>query len=462
MHAFVPFGERIRRLGAEQPEAAALIQVDHRGGFSEMNWGDFAAAVAERAACIRSERDPAAPLVVEAAGTIEGVLDLVAALSTAYTVVPTDPEAPDAARSRLLEHVRSAATGAPGGYMLATGGSTGRPKLVHWPATPGHDPRNPGSLLLRRTGWRERQVQLLAGPLHHAAPFSRLLDGVLSGNRMVIPQLFRPSVVIEAIAKFGVEWAQLTPSHMGMLGRGLAADPDAFRTLRGVLHTAAPCPEATKRAWIAGLGGSRVHEMYTTTEGFGTTYCNGDEWLAHPGSVGRGFFTKIKIRGTGGGELAPGQVGTVYMRGVSRGGSVSGDAGALESPGRDGYATAGDRGRLDADGYLYLSGRREDLIIVGGQNVYAYDIESVICAREEVRDAVAVALSDDLFGERVCAVIALEPSSRTTAQDLLRHCAEHLPAYKCPQKIVIVPAIPTTAAGKTDRRAVRELAANAT
>jgi bile acid-coenzyme A ligase len=301
-------------------------------------------------------------------------------------------------------------------------------------------------------------VQLLAGPLFHAAPFSRLLDGILSGNCLVLPRLFRPEVVIDTVVKLGVEWAQLTPSHMEILRKGLEADPDAFRTLRGLLHTAAPCPEETKRAWIAGLGGSRVHEMYTTTEGFGTTYCDGDEWLRHPGSVGRGFFTKIAIRGADGSDLAPGEVGTVYMRGVASGGSVSGDAGAVEPTDADGYATAGDRGHLDAEGYLYLSGRREDLIIVGGQNVYAHDIEAVLSARGDVRHAVVVPLRDDVLGERVCAVIVLDPSSDASAQDLLRECAARLPAYKCPSKIVFAQDIPLTAVGKIDRRAVRTMA----
>ncbi|MGV9774020.1 AMP-binding protein [Streptosporangium sp. NPDC003464] len=443
---------RIRHVAASRGDAPAFVFVDHRGEAAELRWKDLLAAVETGVRRIASHTQPGSVITAPAVSSASGIPQLLAVLASGHTLLPLDPRSPEETRRRLIERLtrqgavvdEGAGGTAPtafteGGYVLATGGSTGEPKLVHYPKEPVY--RAP-TALLKRTGWRECQTQLLTGPLHHAAPFSRLIDGVHSGNTIVVPRVFKAEVVLGAVDRFRVEWAQLTPSTMVLLDERLRRSHDAFRSLRGILHTAAPCPADTKRNWIRQLGADRVFEMYTSTEGIGATLCDGHEWLARPGTVGRGFFTKIRIFDDQGLPLPPGVTGLVHLRSVlgSRPGGTP-----------DGYRSVGDRGHLDEDGYLFLSGRREDLVIVGGENVYVSEVTSVLLACAGVADAAVGELPDPQLGSRLCALVVRRPSAPLTVADVLRHCLVRLEPYKVPSEIRFVDALPRTAAGKLER-----------
>ncbi|MER5319544.1 AMP-binding protein [Streptosporangium roseum] len=448
---------RIRHIAASRGDAQAFVFVDHRGEAAELRWKDLLAAVEAEVQRIAFHARPGSLLTAPAVSSQHGISQLLAVLASGHTLLPLDPRSPHETKHRLIEQLTSQGAvvdeveallgpGGPasaafieGGYVLATGGTTGDPKLVHYPKEPAY--RAP-SALLKRTGWREFQTQLLAGPLHHAAPFSRLIDGVLSGNTIVVPRVFKAEAVLGVVERFGVEWAQLTPSNMLVLDDPLRRRPEAFRSLRGILHTAAPCPADTKRNWIKHLGADRVFEMYTSTEGIGATLCDGHEWLARPGTVGRGFFTRIRIFDDQGLPLPPGGTGTVHMRSVLR----NQPAGTM-----GGYQSVGDRGHLDEDGYLFLSGRREDLIIVGGENVYVSEVTSAILSCVGVADAAVGELPDHQLGSRLCALVVRRPSASLTVADLLGHCLSRLEPYKVPSEFRFVDALPRTPAGKLER-----------
>ena len=306
---------RIRQLADERGDDAAFVFVNHRGEEEALSWRVLSATVSEQVRSIRQQAGPGSVITAPAQSAPTAVAVFLAVLAAGRTLFPLDPRNPAVSSQRLLDEVRrqggpidnieslfrhddpgpGAATEVPGsqgasafaagGYILASGGSTGLPKPIHRPGAPYYDPRNVPSALLRRTGWRNHQTQLLSGPLHHAAPFSRLIDGVLSGNTLVIPQIFKSDLILGVIERYRVEWMQLTPSNMQLLDDALRRHPDAFSSVRGVLHSAAPCPVDTKRTWINKLGGGRVFEMYASTENLGMTLCDGDEWLAHPGTV---------------------------------------------------------------------------------------------------------------------------------------------------------------------------------
>ncbi len=475
---------RIRHVADQRGDDAALLFVDHRGEAEVLSWRALAVTVSEQVRRIRREAEPGTVITAAARSTgASAVTAFLAVLAAGRTLFPLDQRGPASSHDRLTEEVRrqgglvdnveslldrkATAPGAngavatdlrngpftAGGHIMTSGGSTGFPKLIYQPGAPHYDSRNVPSALLRRTGWRNGQVQLLAGPLHHAAPFSRLIDGILSGNTLVIPQIFKSDLILDIVDEFKVEWMQLTPSNMQLLDDALGRNPGAFQSVRGVLHSAAPCPVDTKRTWIDAIGGARIFEMYTSTENLGMTLCDGDEWLARPGTVGRGFFTRLRILDGEGVPLPPDQTGEVYMRSIQRSRS-SPDESRLS---RDGYESVGDRGHLDEDGYLYLSGRREDLVIVGGENVYVSEVTSAILTCSGIADAAVVEVPDPLLGSRLCALVVRRPHTDLTVRDVMDHSLRRLAPYKVPATIRFIDSLPRTEAGKLDRNSLSHL-----
>ena len=330
-------------------------------------------------------------------------------------------------------------------YALLTGGSTGTPKPVLFPAPLTWSPRTYPNPLLVRTGWRDDQRQLVVAPLHHAAAFSVFLAGVLCGNTIALLPAFHRDLFWQTLAELDIEWLLLTPAHMraALPGPGRPASsgtPDVT-----VLHTGAPCEPEVKRAWLDLVGPRRLFEMYGSTEGTGVTLVRGDEWLARPGTVGRGVWTRIRVLDKELREVPTGTVGEVYLRTPA--------PPRLRHPGQratpDGYLSIGDHGWVDGDGYLYLTGRGDDLIIVGGENVYPAEIEAVLRSHPAVVDAAVVGTPDPVLGQRARAfVIARDLST----DELRRHCAGRLSSFKLPADVTFVDELPRSALGKLQRR----------
>ncbi|MBY8852547.1 AMP-binding protein, partial [Saccharothrix sp. MB29] len=136
--------------------------------------------------------------------------------------------------------------------------------------------------MIRQTGWRTGQRQLIVGPLYHAAPFTVFVDALLDLNTVVLQPFFAAQWTVDLVRQRRIEWVQLTPTHMREILMLADADPAAFTSVRALLHTAAACDAETKRGWIDLLGPERVFELYGATEGIGVTLARGDEWLARP------------------------------------------------------------------------------------------------------------------------------------------------------------------------------------
>ena len=197
-----------------------------------------------------------------------------------------------------------------------------------------------------------------------------------------------------------------------------------------MLHTAARCDADTKRGWIDLLGPERVYELYGATEGIGVTLARGDEWLARPGTVGRGVLTQLRVLDDPGAPVPPGTTGTVFMRTpqrVSRSDYVSEQA-IRTTP--DGFATVGDHGRLDRDGYLYLEPRDHDIINVGGEKVDPDEVEAALRDHPAVVDAVAVAVPHQTLGSVVGAHVVLHPGVTVRRAELAAHCGRGSPATR--------------------------------
>jgi long-chain acyl-CoA synthetase len=356
-----------------------------------------------------------------------------------------------------------------GSVMLYTSATTGRPKgVVTSLLVPGA-----GLDRVRRTvtalgeafGIPDRGRALLTGPWYHAAQVFFSLFPLLRGSGLVLRRRFDPAAVFTDLADEGITMCHLVPTQfVRMLARHeqSGGGVPAPAGLRRVWHGGAACPVGVKRRMIDWWG-PIFTEYYAATEAGIVTTIDSTEWLARPGSVGRpGARTEVVILGEDGAELPPGQVGTIYIR---RGtgsdfryhNAPEKTSAAYRAPG---MFTVGDLGRLDRDGYLYLTGRRLDTIISGGVNIYPAEVEAALLGHPAVRDAAVFGIPDGEFGERVMAVVELvpgtDPAEPGMAEVLDAHCRQHLADFKRPRRYRVVDQLPREPTGKLDRRALRD------
>jgi bile acid-coenzyme A ligase len=335
-------------------------------------------------------------------------------------------------------------------WHLPTGGTTGLPRL--YPVVPG-----PGRALsvtrdlMKAAGWHRDAVQLSVGPLSHAAPLMTCMAGVTGGAHVVLPNRLHPVSLRSAVQRFRPAWCQLTPPQMALLDANEQLWDALASSLTAVLHTSAPCPADVKRRWIARLGGDRVFETYSSTQVTGSTFCDGAEWLARPGTVGRPFqSTEILIGGQDGTPLPPGEAGEVFMRSPwTR--VRDGEDSRLRARG-DGFFSVGDTGWTDADGYLYLSGRLDDVVVVNGANVNTREVESALVTHQGIAEAVVVLRPDPLLGDVLHALIVpADPGRPPDIASVRQHCQGLISPYKIPMTADVVDALPRSHAGKVER-----------
>jgi bile acid-coenzyme A ligase len=364
-----------------------------------------------------------------------GERELAAALSEAP---PASGELPPAAEPNVTWH-------------LPTGGTTGLPRL--YPVAPG-----PGRALsvvrelMRAAGWNRGSAQLSVGPLSHAAPLMTCMAGVTGGAHVVLPRRFHPASLRSAVERFRPAWCQLTPHQMALLDANERLWDALGSSLSGVLHTSAPCPDEVKRRWIARLGGERVFETYSSTQVTGSTFCDGVEWLARPGTVGRPFrSTEVLIADRDGTPLPPGEVGEVFMRSPWTQ-ALGGEGPRLLRTRGEPFVSIGDTGRTDADGYLYLTGRLDDIVLVNGANVNTREVEGVLATHQGIADAVVMLRPDPLLGDVLHALIVpSDPANPPDAASVRAHCQGLISPHKIPMTADAVAALPRSHAGKVER-----------
>lgn len=467
---------RIADTARAAPGQAAIVGFDAALAEQTLSWRELGDQVEDTTGALRStlDEDSRPCVVVEAGNTLASATGIAAVLAAEFPVLPLNPATPPAERATLLrllsrrfgqvclldqDHTpqvldlprETRRDDHAAAYLLATGGSSGVPKISVRPGPLRYDAGRTPSLVIKQAGWRTGQRQLIVGPLYHAAPFTSFLDALLDRNTVILQPFFSPSWTVELVRQHAVEWMQLTPAHMRELLPHARREPAGFDSLRAVLHTAAHCDADTKQGWIDLLGPTRLYELYGTTEGIGVTLVRGDEWLARPGTVGRGFVTQIRVLDDARGPVASGTTGTVFMRTPQRlaRSAYVGDQVLETTP--DGFATVGDRGRLDEDGYLYLAPRDHDIINVGGEKVDPNEVEAALLDHPDVLDAVAVGVPHGTLGSVVGVRVVLRPSSTVHRVDLAAHCGRLLAGYKIPKHITFVDHVPRSASGKVQR-----------
>ncbi|MGO8871724.1 MAG: class I adenylate-forming enzyme family protein [Acidimicrobiales bacterium] len=299
-------------------------------------------------------------------------------------------------------------------------------------------------------------VHLVCSPMYHSVSIRFAGGTLLRGGDCLILGRFDAAVARDALAgRFGPAPTTtfMAPSALGRLLAVVEGRPGRFDSLRLLVHAGSPCPPAVKRAAMARVGPDVLWEFYGSTEGQFTA-CSPGEWSARPGTVGRA---------RPGRTLSVDDEGTIWCRPPAFARfSYWGDEAKTAAAWRDGSFTVGDLGRLDADGYLFIDGRRDDLIISGGVNVYPAEVEAALSEVPGVAEVAVFGMDDDRWGQRVCAAVI--PSPAVTAEDTARllaavgaHAAARLAGYKRPKLYAVLDALPRTPTGKVRRTAIPEL-----
>jgi bile acid-coenzyme A ligase len=262
----------------------------------------------------------------------------------------------------------------------ASSGSTGRPKVVLAAAPALIDPDRQVAPFLPR-----KATQLVTTPLWHSAQFTYAFRGLLTGHQLILTESFDEHRFCAQVNRYGVTWTLLSPNAIHLLVRRKPSSDLA--SLASLLHLGAPCAPADKRALIDWLGAERVIEVYAGSESNGLTMITGSEWLQRPGSVGKPLSgTEIRISDADGTPVETGEIGHIWMR---RGHEPTYRyLGGQSRRTHDGWDSLGDLGFLDADGYLTVVERADDVIDVGGTPVYPTRIEHALTEHPAVREAV--------------------------------------------------------------------------
>jgi long-chain acyl-CoA synthetase len=344
-----------------------------------------------------------------------------------------------------------------GGRLMFSSGTTGRPKAYR-EEPPG---LHPADVPLRYRPMMEdlgmvpgpgepAPVMYSPGPAHHTAPMGFMHAVHQLGGTVVTARRFDAERSLAGIERYRVTHSLWVPTMFVRLLRL----PDEVRTRydlrshRVAVHGAAPCPPVVKQAMLDWWG-PILGEYYGSSEGYGRTAIGPHEWLAHPGSVGRAKGGSIRITDDAGRDLAVGGTGRVWLVRPDAPEPVRAADGGADLASLRGWGWAGDVGHVDAEGYLYLTGRESQIIVTGGVNVHPREIEDLLALHPDVADVAVLGVPDDEFGEQVRAAVAPLGAPRAgLAEELVDHCRAHLAHYKCPRGVDLVDRVPRNSAGK--------------
>jgi long-chain acyl-CoA synthetase len=400
--------------------------------------------------------------VVEATEPARTIIELVepAAVAAAFGLSP-------AASGAHLEYeawlsgatpLREPVEGAPMS-LIYTSGTTGTPKgVVRDPVSPDRA-GDLAQLLCEGLAFEPGMRTLIPAPLYHTAPNAHALFAVRLGCDVTILPRFDAEAMLALIERHRIEHVQLVPT---MLTRLLALAPEVrarydVGSLRSVVHAAAPCPPDVKRA-VIDWWGPIVSEYYGGTEVGIVVKADTAQWLAHPGTVGRPVQdAAVRVLDANGEEVSPGETGEVYLRPPScwPDFTYQGLADQRAAIDRDGFVTLGDIGRVDVDGFLYLTDRSKDMVISGGVNIYPAEVEACLMELEGVRDVAVFGVPDADWGEALVAHVERAEGAPLDADAVQAHVRARLAGYKVPRRVVFE-ALPREDTGKLFKRRLRE------
>jgi len=348
-----------------------------------------------------------------------------------------------------------------GMFMFYSSGTTGRPKGI-LPPMSGAPFGTPGmvDLLVGMYGMTVGSRYLVPAPLYHAAPSGWSTGAVRAGATVVLMERFDAEAALRAIEEHRVTHAQFVPTHFV---RMLKLPPEVrerydLSSLQVAIHAAAPCPVEVKRQMLDWWG-PIIHEYYSGSEGAGFCAVGPEEWLERPGTVGKSLMGIPHIVGEDGQELPPGEVGQLWFEGPNQF-EYHGDPEKTASVfDEHGWATLGDVGYVDEDGYVFLTDRVSHMIISGGVNIYPQEVEDALVVHPGVADVGVIGIPDSDMGESVLAVVQpADPSADrdALAAELDEFVRERIAHFKCPREYRFADELPRLPTGKLLKRKLRE------
>ncbi|KQY58476.1 hypothetical protein ASD11_02080 [Aeromicrobium sp. Root495] len=429
----LPIGEAFTELAARAPDRVAVrcgdevltrSQLDARAASVAGRWVEDGLDVDDVVAiclpngidlvvaCVAAWKAGGVPLAIASDLPVrerQAVLD-----AAAPAVVVDRPEVARRPGPPLVES-RTASS-----WKLSTSsGTTGTPKLIRAAAAATVDPDGLVAPFVPRDA-----VQLVSGPLTHAAPFTYAMRGLMTGHELVLLPRFDAGEWLAAVERHRVTWAMLVPTTMQRIWRHPDRDRADVSSLASVLHLGARCAPDLKRSWIGWLGPERVVEVYAGTESQGLTMIDGREWLDRPGSVGRPCAgSRFRV--------------------------VDGELQMQRDGGLPGWHSLGDAGRIDDAGYVYVLDRLDDVVVSGGVNVHPADVEAVLDSHPLVRSSVVVPRPDGDLGHRVHAVVETDEADEDVLRDWAR---ERLRPELRPRSYELVTEPLRATTGKSRRR----------
>jgi bile acid-coenzyme A ligase len=475
----ISYGTRIGQLGEGRPDQTAIVFVREDGTDRVVLWSELDARSTQIARALAARGlGQGDRLGIKLRNSPEHIFAAFAGWKLGAVVAPIRWDLPDWELERvqgvldpkllvepddtdLIEGSREESTEPlpdvtpPHSWGLLSSGSTGTPKVI-LRKTPGvYMPEaSPIGMVQSYGPLSDPQLVLVPAPLYHNNGFMHLVN-LLLGDQLLLLERFNAARLLDALERHRVTGFVATTIMLQRIAREPDIGERDLSSIEWVMHGAAPLPEWLARLWIDLVGPTHFYVCYGSSEGAGATFARGDEYLAHAGTVGKAAMgTELKILDEAGSEMSPGEVGGIYMRQPY--GLLAEYVGVAPIPvNADGFATVGDLGSLDDDGYLYLADRRVDMIVSGGANVYPAEVESALSEHPGVADVVVIGLSDEEWGRRVHAIVQpTDPVAAPAADDLVAWCRQRLSPYKVPKSIELVDAIRRSEAGKLNRAAL--------
>lgn len=470
------FPSRYAHLAATRPDEVALRFVAVDGAETTRTWAELDARTTQVARALAARGlGEGSRLAVCLQNSVELVELIIGAWKVGGAPVPVRWDLPEWEQQRVLAAIDAAVSiGAddldwiratahdpvvplpdivpPHTHGICSSGSTGTPKVILM--------NRPGTWEMETSlpfpaswGDIERpQVILTPTQLYHTNGFATI-QSMVGGDRIVLMEKFEAARVVDLVERHRITTFTATPTMLQRIADLPGIDERDLSSLVWVLQGAAVIPPSLVHRWIGLIGAERLFMAYGMTEGVGLAAIRGDEWLAHPGSVGRGYRdTLISIRSPEGEELPNGELGEIYMKSPTSGMYLYlGGAPRLpEAP--DGFGTAGDVGFVDDDGFLTIVDRRVDMIVTGGANVYPAEVESALSDHPAIADVVVIGLTDPEWGRRVHAIVApADPADPPTAAEVIAYAKARVTGYKVPKTVEIVDHIPRSEATKVSR-----------
>ncbi|MFM5924942.1 MAG: acyl-CoA synthetase [Novosphingobium sp.] len=395
------------------------------------------------------------------------ILDEVASLSPDVAQLRLDSPGPLSAEDALAAMPATPIADERAGVdMLYSSGTTGRPKGVKipLPEDPAIDATNVlVQLAMAAYGINQDAVYLSPAPLYHAAPLRWSMTVHKIGGTVVVMERFDPEAALAAIEQYKITDSQFVPTHFVRMLK-LPEETRArynVSTLKCAIHAAAPVPVPVKQAMIEWWG-PVLYEYYAGTEGNGSTFITSQDWLAHPGSVGRALSGILHICDENGDEVPRGTEGQVFFEpteGMAPFEYHNDPGKTADARNKHGWSSLGDVGYMDADGYLFLTDRKSFMIISGGVNIYPQEIENLLVTHPKVADAAVIGAPDPDMGERVVAVVQpldMSHAGPALAEELTAYLGGQLSRVKMPRQIDFREQLPRELTGKLYKRLLRD------